>query len=768
MTDNDEKQKVYVSNVSNDPKPNNSIGNEGSSGNEGVKLHSIGIDDKDNPYFQSIEKSISKVMFQVSNVSNVSNVSDEVGKKTAFETNETNETCNTTLTFAFGVGVLDNLFSYFFSHNNAPITTDDLAETLKKTKDIVRVTINRNKEFFQEIGKEEETSRKLYCLSPLGVNYCNHQIEDYNKKMEELKNQIIESKKNRSGEEELIEQTKNLLSVINLKEDRTNALINFKEVSEWNPDYAQRLLEEPSKILKVLNQELIDKGYKCIRIRNLPKSEIIPVEKVRSIHIDKLICIEGRCVSLSTVRPIIKHIRFECPSCGNIISIIQNEKNIKQPERCSCGRRGGFKETSKDVEDVARIILEDLQEKTDNPNTQRLDCVIQGELTSPENIRVFTPGEELKVVGIVRETKKIVNQGISTMLGISLEIIDAEKIEEEVDINQFSFEDIKEIKSLASQIDKKGMSEINKSFAPQVHGYEQQKNAIILQCCNKKNDPKKSAMRNKISILMIGDPGIAKTVLGKFAVSITPNSKMAAGGGSSAVGITASVVKEDESMGGYRVEPGAMVLAKELLFLDEMNNITDEDKPKLQQGMSEQQISINKANLHVNLKVQGGMLATANPIKGHFQEGDVATQFNIPSPILNRFDVIFVMRDIVNEERDGAIAEIMIKRRKNLITPKYSPEFLRKFFVYVRAFGEPEIPDEITQKVKKIYTSSRRTKSSNVIINPRFMESLTRLMEASAKIRLSTKVEEKDVERALEILSQSHFQVSEYKNFSFS
>ncbi len=266
---------------------------------------------------------------------------------------------------------------------------------------------------------------------------------------------------------------------------------------------------------------------------------------------------------------------------------------------------------------------------------------------------------------------------------------------------------------------------------------------------------------------MIGDPGIARTVLGKFAVSITPHSKMASGGGSSAVGITASVVKEDESMGGYRVEPGAMVLAKELLFLDEMNNITEDDKPKLQQGMSEQMISINKANLHVNLKVQGGMLATANPIKGHFESGNVTTQFNIPSPILNRFDVMFVMKDVVSEERDNAITEIMVRRRRNEIEPKYPKDFLRKFFVYIRSRDEPKISDHIMQKLKKIYSHSRKNTNQGVIINPRFIEALTRLMEASAKLRLSKEVEDKDIERSLEILSESHFQINEYKNFSF-
>jgi len=251
-------------------------------------------------------------------------------------------------------------------------------------------------------------------------------------------------------------------------------------------------------------------------------------------------------------------------------------------------------------------------------------------------------------------------------------------------------------------------------------------------------------------------------------MAVTPGSRKAAGGGSSAVGITASVVKEEESMGGYRIEAGALPLAKELLFLDEMNNLTDDDKPKLQEAMSEQMISINKANLHVNLKVTAGVLATANPEKGHFVEGiPYNKQFNIPSPILNRFDVIFIMKDIPNKDRDEAIADLMIKRKRGEIKPKYSIDDLKKFFAYVRNSEDPEITDEIANRLKSIYSSSRNKRNSDVIINPRFMEALNRMIEASAKMRLSKVVEEKDIERALDILSESHFKANEYKNFVF-
>jgi len=267
----------------------------------------------------------------------------------------------------------------------------------------------------------------------------------------------------------------------------------------------------------------------------------------------------------------------------------------------------------------------------------------------------------------------------------------------------------------------------------------------------------------------MGDPGIAKSVLAKFSIAITPGSREAVGGGSSAVGITASVVKEEENLGGYRVEPGALILAKEILLIDELNNLSDEDKPKLQEGMGQQSVTINKANLHVKLRVTAGILATANPKHGSFKSNEnVISQFNIPSPIINRFDEIFTMKDNPEEKRDREIADKMIKRERGRIKPKYDPEFLKKFFVYVRNFCQPEIDDSISNKLQELYVKIRKQKTEDLIINPRFIEALTRLIKASAKIRLSNKIKDKDIKRALEILNKTHFQTSEYLKFNFS
>jgi DNA replicative helicase MCM subunit Mcm2 (Cdc46/Mcm family) len=249
-----------------------------------------------------------------------------------------------------------------------------------------------------------------------------------------------------------------------------------------------------------------------------------------------------------------------------------------------------------------------------------------------------------------------------------------------------------------------------------------------------------------------------------FAVDITHGARKAVGGGSSAVGITASVVKEEESLGGYRVEPGAMVLAKELLFIDELNNLPDEDKPRLQEGMSEQVVSINKANLHVQMKVTAGVIAAANPIGGSFslnEEHKIEDQFNIPTLILNRFDTVFVIKDSINEESDKKIAEKMIRRHRKIISHAYDKDLLRKFFVYIRHLDNPQIDDRMEEYLKEVYHLSRKRNKSTVKINPRFLEALTRMVIASAKIRQSPIVELKDIQTCIKILAESEYKVNE-------
>jgi len=385
-------------------------------------------------------------------------------------------------------------------------------------------------------------------------------------------------------------------------------------------------------------------------------------------------------------------------------------------------------------------------------------------LASNENIETFSPGSEIKTIGILKKLPKY-KQGKELLYSDYIfEIIDAEQSEKEIDLEEISDEEIDIINEISAKVDENGLDTLCNSFSPDVYGLEHVKKAIMMQLANKRNIKRGNTERNKSNILLIGDPGSAKTVVTDFALRISTGSRKAIGGSSSAVGITASVVKDEDDLGGYRVEPGAMVLAKDTFVLDEMNNLNDEDKPKIQEGMESQTITVNKATIHAIMPVTCGNIGIANPKYGHFKEDaeeSIQEQFNIPTPILNRFDTVFVVRDYVDYNTDKLIAKRMLKRKRGLIKPEYGEDILKKYFAFVKQQEDPGMTDEIEDFFAELYAKSRPTYNQGVKINPRFISSLSRMAIACAKMRLSNTIEEKDIKRAFEVLSESQYKVSE-------
>ena len=661
----------------------------------------------------------------------------------------------------FEDSVLEQICKNLYLSNKA-LTFGELAIKIGKSENHIRNTISKNKVYFRIFKPNGKIS----------VTHVTHQlVDEIDARINRIKQVEEEKAKAEAGLKlaELQQQTfnKDIISFVHStkpKRDGKFIQLDFKSILEYSPELANQFLDNPEKFLGEMSKQYDDKLD--IQLLNIPHDYSLNIEQIREENLNKIISIEGRVTSFGEVKPIITEVKFECPSCGNLIKVFQNYRtgDLTEPSRCSCGRNGGLRPVEKKKVNSCFIQLEDLQDKTDNPHSKRIKCVLFNGLCEEDRIKIFTPGNEVQCLGILKEVPIFKNRKKTVFLNWILEIMSAELIDKDVDLDEITEEELESITKLSNSINEKGMECVVESFAPDIHGYAQIKEAMILQLCGQRNDRKKNSIRNKSNILLIGDPGIAKSVLGDFALKVSGGSRKAVGGGSSAVGITASVMKEEDSLGGYRVEPGAMILAKDLLFLDEMNNLSEDDKPKLQEGMNEQTISINKANIHVQMKVTSGILAAANPIHGHFKDDpklSVQEQFNIPSPILNRFDSIFVMRDEVNEEKDKAIAKKMIQRQRGNLESTYNIPFLKKFFAYVKHFPEPKIDNETQDLFEEVYHKARKTFNQGVKINPRFLESLTRMSIASAKIRQSEKIELKDINVALRILSQTQYKISE-------
>lgn len=665
----------------------------------------------------------------------------------------------------FGENTFERILEILFKENKG-FTYDEIANVVGKDVDNIRQAIGRKKEYF-DIKKPNGKICHTY-LSQMAISEITSRINDFYANLEKKAELEKQRKKDKNDEDYLTQEFKRYLEIGKVNYKNNVITLDFMDLAEnCDLSISEFIESKPEESLRLLENAIEEKGLIAnvrVRIINLPVDRKINIEQIRSKNVGELISIVGRVISLSDIRPQCVNATFECPSCGSVMSKLQVDSKFSEPPRCSCGRRGGFKLISKEMIDTARLVLEDLQEKTDNPHAKRLSCFLKEDLVSEDNMKLYLPGNEVEITGILKEVP-IPNKsgGVLTRFEVALEVNSIQQANEDITYDSLTNEEIESIKELSLDIDKNGFSNILDSFCPEIYGYEYLKKALILQLASKPNKIGKKKEKNKPNILLIGEPGVAKTALGEFAVEITNGARKSVGGSASAVGFTGAVVR-DEYSGGWSLEPGAIVLAKDLFLLDELNNIREEDRPRLQEALSENTITIDKATIHTKLSAPAAVLATANPTNGMFEDNiDLTKQFSLTAPIINRFDLIFAVKDSVDEDIDEKIAKKMNEREMKKIHCKYDKDFLRKFFIYIKEQDNPKMTEEISERISKIYSSLRKFKTASLNINPRVHLAFLQLCKSSARIRLSEKIEEKDIETALELLHKSYFKTPTLK-----
>ncbi|MBS3162622.1 ATP-binding protein [Candidatus Woesearchaeota archaeon] len=245
-----------------------------------------------------------------------------------------------------------------------------------------------------------------------------------------------------------------------------------------------------------------------------------------------------------------------------------------------------------------------------------------------------------------------------------------------------------------------------------------------------------------------------------FVDKTAPKSRYVAGRSASGAGLTASVVK-DEFLRGWALEAGAMVLAdKGILVLDEMDKISKEDTSALHEAMEQQQISIAKANIQATLRTQTSILAAANPKMGRFDPfTPIPNQIDMPPALINRFDLIFVMRDLPNKEIDANIASKVLESHSYKDSPpEISGKLLRKYIAYTRQRISPKLTEAAVDVIRTFYVELRSSGSEgdssikSIPISARQLEAVVRLAEASARIKLKATVDEEDAIRGINLL----------------
>jgi len=555
-----------------------------------------------------------------------------------------------------------------------------------------------------------------------------------------------------------------------VRKGKKTVVVSFDDLVSNSPNLAEALISSPEEILQLLEVALEESGLiKAPRIRfnNLPETQKVRIRTIRAGHLNQLIFFEGLVRQASEVRPQVINAKFECTACGTVMSLLQIDKKFREPNRCSCGRKGAFRLVSKTMVDAQRLIIEESPDTLiGGEQPRRINVFLKEDLVEPIMEEKTTPGSRVRVIGILKEVPVPLASGaISTRFDLAVEannIIPLEATYEELEISE---EDETRILELSE--DPELFRKLRDSIAPSIYGYEQIKEALVLQMFGgvKKISEDGTANRGDIHLFLIGDPGVAKSVTLKFISNIAPRGRYIVGKATTSAGITATVVR-DEFLRGWSLEAGAMVLAnKGVVCIDEIEKMDPDDRSAMHEALEQQTVTITKANIQASLVAETSVLAAGNPKYGRFEQfRPITEQIDLPPTLINRFDLIFILRDLPNKEHDSAIAThvLDIHQMKGIHT-EIDRELFKKYVAYAKQKMKPKLTEEAVEEIKNFYVKMRRAslegEARSISISPRQLQGLVRLAEAHAKSRLSHVVNKEDSQVAIRLTSYYLMQV---------
>jgi replicative DNA helicase Mcm len=555
-----------------------------------------------------------------------------------------------------------------------------------------------------------------------------------------------------------------------------SVVIDYNELLDFDPQLARQILDEPEDCLKTASEaakaivdledrdyvtKIVESGHEFkARLRNVTTGKV-KLRMIRANHIGKLIMVDGIITRVSEVKPQLTVALFEC-SCGNKIPVDQFEGRFTPPTACSaCRREGPFNlivEESKFV-DWQKIRIQEMPEELPPGQMPRsLDAIIKDDL-----VDVARPGDRVAIIGALMSVQDFApKRGRLTTFRIYIDSNYVDTMDKESEKVEITPEEERFIVELAK--DEWIHQKIIKSIAPSIYGLEDVKEAIALALFGgvPKTLPDGVKIRGEINVLLVGDPGTAKSQLLMYTAGLAPRGLYTSGKGSTAAGLTAAVLRDTDT-GDMTLEAGALVLAdRGVACVDEFDKMNPQDRVAIHQAMEQQTISIAKAGIVATLNARTAILAAANPALGRYNSfKNPAENINLPVTVLSRFDLIFVMVDKPESERDRKMAEHIISLHSSKATGNeapISPMLLRKYISYAKKNAPPTLTDEAAKKIQEFYLETRamgENPESPVPITARQLEALVRLAESRAKMALKKEITVDDAEAVIRLMTTS-------------
>ncbi len=557
-------------------------------------------------------------------------------------------------------------------------------------------------------------------------------------------------------------------------------VVDFSDIILYDRALARHIEEEPDQALEEFSSALAEylrkeqpeyaevAGRVYARIRQPPR--VLKIRELTSDYIGKFVAIEGIVTRVTRVEAkLVKahyvHItpegalhEFDYPEQGEM------GERIEKPVVCPvCGRTGRFElvlEKSKFL-DWQKIVVQERPEEIPPGQIPRsIEVILTGDLVDSAR-----PGDRSLITGILRvmPTQAVQKASGRSVFSFYIEAnhVDVQqKMLEEIEITR---EDEEKIRELAK--DPWIREKIIASIAPSIYGYYDIKEAIALLLFG--GVPKLmfdgTRIRGDIHVLLVGDPGTAKSQLLQYTARLAPRGLYTSGKGSTAAGLTATVLR-DKVTGEYYLEAGAMVIADGgVAAIDEIDKMREEDRSAIHEALEQQTVSIAKAGIVARLNARASVLAAGNPRFGRYDlTQPISKNIDLPPTILSRFDLIFVIQDIPSEGKDRRLARHIIGVHSDIekAKPFIDPQLLKKYVSYARKYVRPQLTPEAMKLIEEFYVAMRRSgirgeeakSPPPIAITPRQLEGLIRLAEAHAKMALRDKVTIEDVEEAIRLM----------------
>jgi replicative DNA helicase Mcm len=551
--------------------------------------------------------------------------------------------------------------------------------------------------------------------------------------------------------------------------ERQSLSIDCEDILDYDPALYEAIVGRPVDVIPIADDALknmIQEENAFVRFHNA-RSEEIEIRDLRSAHVNTFVqtlAIVGRS---SEVKPEIVEAVFQCQRCGHIQIVGQTEEFFKKPAVCenpACGRRGPFKllEDQSRFRDWQVLKIQERPEKLRGGRMpRRINLILRNDL-----VELAKAGDRVTVTGILKTVQESTRKGKKTTFSKYIDVNSIKIKDQDVEEITITEEEEEKIQQLSQ--DPFVIEKIASSLAPSIYGCADIKEAIAMQLFSGvlKEFPDGTRLRGDPNILLVGDPGVAKSQLLQYAARIAPRGLYTSGKGTSAAGLTAAVV-HDETTGGWALEAGALVLADGgMACIDEMDKMSKEDRSSIHEAMEQQTISIAKAGIVATLNARSAILAASNPKYGRFDRfKPFPEQIDLPPTLISRFDLVFVMTDTPDEERDKATAQHILDVHRNAeeaVTTPIPLEFLEKYILYAKINRFPALTKKAARKLHNFYVKLRKVaedRDAPVPITARQLEALIRLSEARARMRLSHKVEPEDAEAVIKLFKETLFKV---------